>query len=81
MWDVELPIEGCCPECGADLSTTIRIRATAAWIARYRQDARLARGINRSVTQRVLERHAPRCAATKTEVAQSGRRAHFAATA
>lgn len=81
MWDVELPIEGCCPECGADLSTTVRIRATAAWIARYRQDTRLERGINRSVTQRVLERHAPRCAATTETTAQPIRRERFAATA
>lgn len=81
MWDVELPIEGCCPECGADLATTARIRATAAWIARYRQDARLARGINRSVTQRVLERHAPRCQAAHVESAQPTRRDRFAATA
>ena len=81
MWDVELPIEGCCPECGADLSATVRIRATAAWIARYHQDTRLARGINRSVAQRVLERHAPRCAATPAERAQATRRERFAATA
>lgn len=81
MWDVELPIEGCCPECGADLMTTTRIRATAAWIARYRQDTRLARGINRSVAQRVLERHSSRCAATGAESAAATRREQFAATA
>jgi hypothetical protein len=81
MWDVELPIEGCCPECGADLATTVRIRATAEWIARYRQDTRLARGINRSVTQRVLERHSARCAASAASSARSPRRERFAATA
>lgn len=81
MWDVELPIEGCCPECGADLSTTERIRATADWIARYRQDTRLARGINHVVAQRVLERHAPRCAGAQTGSVQTTRRERFAATA
>jgi hypothetical protein len=81
MWDVELPIEGCCPECGADLATTVRIRATAEWIARYRQDTRLARGINRSVTQRVLERHSARCATSHGPSVQSPHRERYAATA
>lgn len=81
MWDVELPIEGCCPECGVDLATTVRIRATTEWIARYRQDTRLARGVNRSVTQRVLERHSARCAASRATGAQIPQRERFAATA
>jgi hypothetical protein len=75
MWDVELPVEGCCPECGEDLSTTVRIRSTTAWIARYHQGDRLMRGINHAVAQRVLERHTLRC------VSLQPRRALYAATA
>lgn len=63
MWDVELPVEGNCPECGEDLSTTVRIRSTTTWIARYHADDRLHRGINHAVAQRVLERHTERCQA------------------
>lgn len=65
MWDVELPVEGNCPECGQDLSTTVRIRSTAAWVARYHEDDRLHRGINHSVAQRVLDAHVMRCAASR----------------
>jgi hypothetical protein len=63
MWDVELPVEGNCPECGEDLSTTVRIRSTTAWIDRYHADDRLHRGINHAVAQRVLQRHTTRCQA------------------
>jgi hypothetical protein len=75
MWDVELPVEGCCPECGEDLSTTVRIRSSAAWIARYHREERLYRGINRAVAQQVLDRHGQRCAALQPQ------RTLFAATA
>jgi hypothetical protein len=75
MWDVELPVEGCCPECGEDLSTMVRIRSTAAWIERYHTQDRLYRGINHAVAQRVLERHAQRCAMLERQ------RAPLAATA
>ncbi len=75
MWDVELPVEGCCPECGEDLSTTVHIRSTAAWISRYHTQDRLYRGINHAVAQRVLDRHAQRCAALRQQ------QARFAATA
>ena len=63
MWDVELPVVGRCPECGADLTGAVRIHSTASWIARYHTDDRLYSGINRAVERLVIERHTRTCAA------------------
>ncbi len=75
MWDVELPVLGRCPECGDDLTGTVRIHSTAGWIERYHSDDRLFRGINRSVERIIVERHARVCAARRSQ------RKVFAATA
>jgi hypothetical protein len=63
MWELPLPVQGCCPECGKDLSCTITIRATREWIARYHTESRLAEGINRSIERIVTQRHAHVCLA------------------
>ena len=75
MWDVELPVEGRCPDCGDDLSGTVRIHSTAGWIERYRDDRLFRGGINRHVEQIVIERHARACAARRRQ------RTVYAATA
>jgi hypothetical protein len=67
MWDVALPVVGQCPHCGEDLSRTVHLRATPEWIARYRGDERLRRGIDNSVARRVLERHGRQCVGLKRQ--------------
>lgn len=62
MWDMALSVEGRCPECGGDVSDTIRLRAPAAWLERYHTDERLRRGIDRSIERLVLQRHERTCA-------------------
>ena len=62
MWELALSVVGRCPECGGDLSDTIRLRAPATWLARYHADERLRRGIDRSIEQLVLRRHERACA-------------------
>lgn len=61
MWELALSVVGRCPECGDDLSDTIRLRAPAAWLARYHTDERLRRGIDRSIERVVLRRHERAC--------------------
>lgn len=61
MWNKELSLTGHCPECGEELTGTVRIWATSAWIERYRTDDRLRRGIDREIERRVIERHAGAC--------------------
>lgn len=62
MWELALSVAGRCPECGDDLSDTIRLRAPATWLARYHSEERLRRGIDRSIERVVLQRHAHACA-------------------
>lgn len=64
---LELPIEGCCPECGEDLSCIVRVQAAADWSQRYCTDARLARQVNRAITQLVLSRHQQTCVGDQHE--------------
>lgn len=61
-WQVELPVEGRCQDCGEDLSTRLRIWATREWVRRYESDERLRRSVDRAVAERVVERHTPHCA-------------------
>jgi hypothetical protein len=61
MWDVELALTGRCPDCGEDLSGTVRVWATASWISRYQADDRLRRGIDRSIERYVQDRHGRHC--------------------
>jgi hypothetical protein len=60
-WQIELPVEGRCQDCGEDLSTRLRIWATREWIHRYESEDRLRRSVDRSVAARVVERHGPHC--------------------
>ncbi len=62
MWELALSVVGRCPECGDDLSDTIRLRAPATWLARYHTEERLRRGIDRSIERVVLKRHGHACA-------------------
>ncbi|MFI5275078.1 MAG: hypothetical protein ACHQ4H_18770 [Ktedonobacterales bacterium] len=62
MWDMELSVVGRCPECGDDLSDTIRLRAPAVWLARYAAEDSLRRGIDRSIERLVRQRHERGCA-------------------
>lgn len=61
MWDVQVPIVGQCRQCGAELGTQLRIRATNDWTGRYAQDVGLRRRIDRSLVRLVVERHARHC--------------------
>ncbi len=65
MWELALSVVGRCPECGDDLSDTIRLRAPATWLARYHTEERLRRGIDRSIERVVLQRHEHACAGTR----------------
>lgn len=67
MWDVELPVIGRCPECGEDLTGSVRIHSTASWITRYHSDDRLHSGINRAIERLVIERHARDCLARRQQ--------------
>ena len=61
MWDVKVPVTGRCRECGEELGTVIKVRATQAWADRYRADEWLRRRIDRAVVRLVVERHARAC--------------------
>jgi hypothetical protein len=61
MWELELSVAGRCPDCGEDLSDTIHLRASSAWLTRYHTEDRLRRGIDRSIERRVLQRHQRDC--------------------
>jgi hypothetical protein len=67
MWDMELSVAGRCPECGGDLNETVRLRAPASWLARYHNEERLRRGIDRSIERLVLQRHERSCGAKRRE--------------
>lgn len=67
MWYVNLSVDGCCPECGEDLSGPVQIHATKDWTARFESDERLQRGITHSMARIVKERHARVCAARRRQ--------------
>lgn len=67
MWDMELSVVGRCPECGGDLNETVRVRAPSGWLARYQNEDRLRRGIDRSIERLILQRHEPSCGAKRRE--------------
>jgi hypothetical protein len=62
-WQIELPVEGRCQDCGDDIGTAVRIWAGREWIRRYQSEDRLRRSVDRSVARMVVERHARTCVA------------------
>ena len=62
-WQIELPVEGRCQDCGDEISTAVRIWAGRDWIRRYQSEDRLRRGVDRSIARMVVERHAHTCVA------------------
>lgn len=61
MWDVTVPVTGRCRECGEELGTLIKVRATQAWADQYRADEWMRRRINRAVVRLVVARHERVC--------------------
>ena len=62
MWEI-VPVIGQCRTCGEDLTTEVRIRATAEWLAAYRANEQWRRRMERAIVQRVIARHARACVA------------------
>ncbi|MEO7001490.1 MAG: hypothetical protein ABI068_06790 [Ktedonobacterales bacterium] len=62
LWDVSTPVSGHCQQCGDDLGTPLRVRATAEWVQSYQHDERLRRSVERAVVRLVVARHATSCA-------------------
>lgn len=61
MWDVTVPVTGRCRECGEELGTVIKVRATQDWADQYRTDEWMRRRINRAVVRLVVARHGRMC--------------------
>ena len=62
-WQRLLPVVGRCQECGEDISTTLLIWASTAWVNRYESDARLRRSVDLAVARKAVEQHQRICPA------------------